>query len=98
MQPRVDAEMLAVVGAEANCRGVEEMTELRFQVEADHYRQICIACPVREFCLCVGRESHGWGLHGGVVLVQGFIAYEADLACGQWRPGEGSNRDDLWDV
>ena len=79
LRARVDAEMLAVVGAEANCRGVEEMTELRFQVEADHYRQICIACPVREFCYAIGRESRFWGMAGGVVLVDGFIAAEEDI-------------------
>lgn len=83
LQARVDTEMLAVVGGEANCRGFEALTELRFQVEADHWRQVCIACPVREFCYALGRESHGWGLHGGVVLVQGFIAAEEDTAAAE---------------
>lgn len=34
----------------------------------------CAACPVAEACLTVGRETWGWGLHGGLVLIHGKVA------------------------
>lgn len=34
----------------------------------------CATCPVREMCLADGRNVHGWGLYGGIVLAGGRLA------------------------
>lgn len=65
---------------EAACRAAgpkaaQAMREAELQVDTEHLAAAwCSTCPVRERCLEVGRETHAWGLWGGVVLRQGRLA------------------------
>lgn len=50
----------------------DTFTGARSQAEAEQVVQdYCDACPVRLACLADGRQLRGWGLFGGVVLVDG---------------------------
>ncbi|MFD1716718.1 hypothetical protein [Georgenia deserti] len=79
----VDAELLRTVEQGAACARSDEdlVTDFRYQTDADPVRGRCMAlCPVRELCLWQGRATRAWGLYGGVVLVDGFIAAESEAS------------------
>lgn len=67
---------------DAACAGVDEidahtLTEsLNQQDAAEVVGRLCSRCPVREVCLEAGRSSLAWGVWGGYVLVDGWLAPE----------------------
>lgn len=58
----------------------ETFVEARSQAEAadlvEVYCNGARPCPVRARCVLFGRTTHGSGVYGGVVLVDGFLAPE----------------------
>lgn len=78
---------------EATCReappdDAERFTEVRTQAEAEPLvSTYCSTCPVRLRCLAEGRALRGWGVFGGVALVDGLRAREG----GQQQPRTGQS-------
>ena len=69
----------------AACRDPEPedadlFTEARSQAEAADLVEVYCSgprpCPVRERCVLFGRTTHGTGVYGGHVLIDGFLAPE----------------------
>lgn len=77
-KPRdVSTEELDAIYAEARCAGSpEDWSAPRYQSEARHLRTTCMVCPVRQACLDMARRTWATGMHGGIVLVAGYIAAE----------------------
>lgn len=51
------------------------MTSVELPTEVvDLATRWCAPCPVAQECLTDGRATHGWGLYGGIVLVDGRLA------------------------
>lgn len=68
------------INANARCAGsTNDWSAPRYQTEARHMRTTCMACPVRQACLDNGRRLWGWGMWGGVVLVNGYVGAEAPV-------------------
>ena len=45
----------------------------------------CTGCPVREVCLEAGRSSLAWGVCGGYVLTDGWLAPDRPAKGGPGR-------------
>ncbi len=67
----------------ATCAGADDLdvwalTEAISQQDAaDVIEVFCVGCPVRAACLEAGRSSLAWGVWGGYVLTDGWLAPQA---------------------
>lgn len=64
----------------ASCRNIDEsMMDIFFdtyeedEVVAEQADNLCISCPVADFCLQYGLETKSTGLWGGIYLKRGVV-------------------------